>query len=180
MKFDQCRHRYTAYQISNWNKQQQPDYILTLIRFNKSQISGSQEGIIYTFIIIAQLAKPQFTGQNLAMLFIAAKRYNLKYSDWKHKEQIIWNLLLRFASILDPQGISNVLIGLNSMKRRFFQVMDPSGKHYLLNTVKQNVAQFNSENIANTLLALDQMGLKWVDLESRLQTGLLTSVKHNI
>ena len=90
VKFDQCRHRYTAYQISNWNKQQQPDYILTLIRFNKSQISGSQEGIIYTFIIIAQLAKPpQFTGQNLAMLFIAAKRYNLKYSDWKHKEQII-------------------------------------------------------------------------------------------
>ena len=48
-----------------------------------------------------------------------------------------------------------------------------------MKSVHHNVAQFNPQNIANTLLALDQMGLKWVDVDRGLQDKLLKSVHHN-
>merc|ERR1712070_989990 len=49
----------------------------------------------------------------------------------------------------------------------------------LLKSIHQNVAHFNPQDIANTLLALDQMGLKWVDIDGGLQDRLLKSVNHN-
>ena len=72
------------------------------------------------------------------MLFVGAKKYGIKYSDWQENEGIIWNLLLRFSNELDAQGISNILNSLSKMKRHFFSVMESNVKASILNSVNHN------------------------------------------
>jgi len=152
----------------------------TLFRFNKTQIASSHQTIVDTFISLAKEAHPPtFSGKHLAMLFVGAKRYKIKYSDWQDNEDVIWNLLLQYCDILDDQAISNILNSLNKMRRHFFSVMGNRVKNFLLAATDRNAVQFNSQGIANTLLALDQMGLKWVDIDRGLQDKLLQSVDRN-
>ena len=62
--------------------------IQTLIRFNRKQIVGSQKDIIDTFVGIARQADPvEFNAQSLSMLFVGAKKYGIKYSDWQENSQ---------------------------------------------------------------------------------------------
>ena len=49
----------------------------------------------------------------------------------------------------------------------------------LLGAVWRNADRFNAQDIANSLLALDQMGVSWQDLDHDLQRLLLGAVRRN-
>merc|ERR1712146_144448 len=53
------------------------------------------------------------------------------------------------------------------------------GQDKLLASVDRNTVHFNPQDIASTLLAVNQMGLKWVDIDRNLQDKLLASVDRN-
>ena len=50
----------------------------------------------------------------------------------------------------------------------------------LMDSLRRNVESFNAQDIANSLLALDQMGLKWVNFPDGLQDKLMESVRRNV
>jgi hypothetical protein len=49
-----------------------------------------------------------------------------------------------------------------------------------MKSVRKNVESFNAQDIANSLLALDQMGLRWSNFYPGLQAKLLDSVRKNV
>ena len=61
-----------------------PDYIRTLVRFNKKTLlMSNHRAIVATFLSIAKEAcSPAFGAKSLSMLFVGAKKYGIKYSDW--------------------------------------------------------------------------------------------------
>merc|ERR1712023_252459 len=81
--------------------------------------------------------------------------------------------------MLNPQGISNVLNALNSMQRSFFNTMNRGVRNCLIDSIDRNAVHFNSQQTAITLLAVNQMGVKWVDIDKNLQDKLLRSVDRN-
>merc|ERR1712023_538605 len=81
--------------------------------------------------------------------------------------------------MLNPQGISNVLNALNSMQLSFFNNIKKDVRNCLLDSIDRNAVHFNPQDIANTLLAVNQMGVKWVDIDKNLQDKLLSSVDRN-
>merc|ERR1711965_1246773 len=72
------------------------------------------------------------------------------------------------------------------MRKRLFHVMDEDLQTILLDAIDHNVDHdrdpFNSEEIANTLLALNQMGLKWNTnyFSADLQRKLLDAIDRNV
>ncbi len=174
-----------------------PSYIPQLIRFNKKQGEFSSANLSVNdatnngFINIAQQVNhdpnsgKHFRGQSLAMLFTGASKYKIKFHHWETNQSIVWNLLIAYTPLTNSQQIANILNSLSKMRRGLFHVMDEELRRILLDAIDRNVNHdedpFNSQGIANTLLALDQMGLKWNnnDLTPALQSKLLVSVDRN-
>ncbi len=57
--------------------------------------------------------------------------------------------------------------------------LTPDLQRKLLVSVDDNAERFNSQDIANTLLAFGQMGLKWRKIDRRLQAKLWSAVDRN-
>ena len=176
-----------------------PSYIHQLIQFNKKQGKFSNASVsvdeIYAvnngFINTVRQVNGdvdcgyQFTNKNLTMLFTGASKYNIKFQHWETNQPVIWNLLKAFTPLTDGQAIANILNSLSKMRRGLFHVMDKELQTILLDAIDRDVdhfeGPFKSQNIANTLLALNQMGLKWntTDFTCDLQSKLFLLVDQN-
>ena len=164
-----------------------------MIQFNKKhmEFSSIEDATNDGFLNIARQVNPTpcneqyFNGQSLAMLFTGASKYNIKFHHWETNQSVVWNLLKTFTPLTNSQAIANILNSLSKMRRGLFHVMDKELQTILLDAIDRNVdyleKPFNSQDIANTLLALDQMGLKWNtnDLTCDLKRKLLLSVEDN-
>ena len=144
------------------------------------------------FLNIARQVNPTpcneqyFNGRSLAMLFTGASKYKIKFHHWETNQSVVWNLLKAFTPLANSQDIANILNSLSKMRRGLFHVMDKQIQTILLDAIDRNIDDnrdpFNSQEIANTLLALNQMGLKWNtdDLSAELQRKLLDAIDRNI
>jgi hypothetical protein len=160
------------------------DYINDLIKFNKKELYFNNVlEASNCFVTIVEDAlndnNNDFNGKNLSMLFVGAKKYNIKYNNWKNDKSTIFQILISKINLVNSQGISNILNSLSKMNIKWTDFNNDL-QNNLIESVEHNVNQFNHQEIANTLLALYQLGLKWTNFNNDLQNNLIESVEYNI
>ena len=154
------RYRFERY-YENKNHNKIPNYINDLIKFNKNEFyfNNALEAS-HCFVTIVNDAlndnNNNFDGKNLSMLFVGAKKYNIKYNNWKNNKSTIFQILISKINLVNSQGISNILNSLSKMNIKWTDFNNDL-QNNLLTSVEHNVNQFNPQNIANTLLALVKM-----------------------
>ena len=173
------------YENRNYNSNK-PDYINNLIKFNKKELNLNNplEASNYFVTIVKDALNDNnyhFDGKNLSMLFVGAKKYNIKYNNWKNNKSTIFQILISKINLVNSQGISNILNSLSKMNIKWTDFdFNNNLQNNLIRSVEHNVNHFNPQEIANTLLALYQLGLKWTNFNDNLQNNLIGSVEDNV